>query len=456
MTTSEPQADRRDDDPGEHRTIGQRIRDAVLGEEPDDRRGRDTGYADPDDGRHGHAEHDTTDPGHAGADHLGTGRAHGDYADPDRFDETVHGAGSPASEHIRSADLPPYAGSPAGGTELADPDARGSSADAGRGDLFDDGTDRGDAVRHEGHRDDSYRDDGYRDEGYAGTGNAAGATADEQGRFDEPRVTGGGDEPAAAHIVADDLPGRGDGDRDESYRDEGVRHDAGYDPAGDTGYVDERRAEVDATTGDRDADYDTGRVDRGPDADHGSFGPGTAGLAAGGVAAAGAAAAATHSRRTDDRDDRTGDGRSDDTRFSAVDDTGTVDATPTGRATDDARTGGDRVRSGDPAAEQRAEAVAADDASRGGDGRERLVPADRAREYSTRWDALKGDFVDEPRRAVAQADGLVGELLDEIQRVFTDQRRELEQGFAHDDASTEDLRLALRRYRSFFDRLLSF
>ena len=88
--------------------------------------------------------------------------------------------------------------------------------------------------------------------------------------------------------------------------------------------------------------------------------------------------------------------------------------------------------------------------------RERLVPAERAEDYGSRWDALKGDFVDEPRRAVRQADELVGELLDELQRLFADQRRNLEQGFDHDRASTEDLRLALRRYRSFFDRLLSF
>ena len=84
------------------------------------------------------------------------------------------------------------------------------------------------------------------------------------------------------------------------------------------------------------------------------------------------------------------------------------------------------------------------------------MPAERADEYSSRWDALKGDFVDEPRRAVRQADELVGEVLDELQRLFADQRRGLEQSFDHDQASTEDLRLALRRYRSFFDRLLSF
>jgi hypothetical protein len=84
------------------------------------------------------------------------------------------------------------------------------------------------------------------------------------------------------------------------------------------------------------------------------------------------------------------------------------------------------------------------------------VPAERADDYTSRWDALKGDFVDEPRRAVAQADDLVRELLDEINTLFSNQRRDLEQGFDHDRADTEDLRLALRRYRSFFDRLLSF
>ena len=75
--------------------------------------------------------------------------------------------------------------------------------------------------------------------------------------------------------------------------------------------------------------------------------------------------------------------------------------------------------------------------------------------YAARWDSVKGAFVDEPRQAVAQADALVGELLEEMQRLFSDQRRGLEQGLDTDGTSTEDLRLALRRYRSFFDRLLS-
>jgi hypothetical protein len=88
--------------------------------------------------------------------------------------------------------------------------------------------------------------------------------------------------------------------------------------------------------------------------------------------------------------------------------------------------------------------------------RERLIPKQHADEYGARWDRLKGDFVDEPRRAVAQADALVGELLDELQELFSGQRRDLERDLSNDEASTEDLRLALRRYRSFFDRLLSF
>lgn len=96
-------------------------------------------------------------------------------------------------------------------------------------------------------------------------------------------------------------------------------------------------------------------------------------------------------------------------------------------------------------------------ASAAGDGQpERLVPRDRADAFTARWDNVKSAFVDDPRDAVAKADGLVGELLDELQQLFADQRRKLEQGLDADTTSTEDLRLALRRYRSFFDRLVSF
>ncbi|MHA6623142.1 hypothetical protein [Pseudonocardia sp. DLS-67] len=87
--------------------------------------------------------------------------------------------------------------------------------------------------------------------------------------------------------------------------------------------------------------------------------------------------------------------------------------------------------------------------------REALVPGPRSAAYSARWDEVKGGFVDEPRQAVAAADQLVSELLEELQELFRNQRHDIEQGLAADESSTEDLRVALRRYRSFFDRLLS-
>lgn len=87
--------------------------------------------------------------------------------------------------------------------------------------------------------------------------------------------------------------------------------------------------------------------------------------------------------------------------------------------------------------------------------REALVPQQRSAAYSARWDEVKGGFVDEPRQAVSAADQLVSELLEELHELFRRQRHDIEQGLDANESSTEDLRVALRRYRSFFDRLLS-
>jgi hypothetical protein len=73
-----------------------------------------------------------------------------------------------------------------------------------------------------------------------------------------------------------------------------------------------------------------------------------------------------------------------------------------------------------------------------------------------RWQEVQAAFVDEPRQAVTEADQLVGEVLDEVSRVFRDQRSELEAEWSgNTEPGTEELRQALRRYREFFDRLLS-
>jgi hypothetical protein len=77
-------------------------------------------------------------------------------------------------------------------------------------------------------------------------------------------------------------------------------------------------------------------------------------------------------------------------------------------------------------------------------------------DFRSHWGAIQTGFVDNPRGAVKQADELVAAVMTRLATVFADERVNLEQAWAKgDDVSTEDLRVALRRYRSFFDRLLS-
>ena len=74
-----------------------------------------------------------------------------------------------------------------------------------------------------------------------------------------------------------------------------------------------------------------------------------------------------------------------------------------------------------------------------------------------RWTDVQAGFVDEPRSAVERADSLVAEVMQRLADSFATERKTLEGQWSRgDDVSTEDLRVALRRYRSFFDRLLSF
>jgi hypothetical protein len=86
-----------------------------------------------------------------------------------------------------------------------------------------------------------------------------------------------------------------------------------------------------------------------------------------------------------------------------------------------------------------------------------LFPQNETQDLRTRWDKAQGMFVDEPRKAVEEADALVANAVKRIAELFADERAKLEQQWDRgDNVSTEDLRQALRRYRTFFDRLLSF
>jgi hypothetical protein len=76
--------------------------------------------------------------------------------------------------------------------------------------------------------------------------------------------------------------------------------------------------------------------------------------------------------------------------------------------------------------------------------------------YRTQWDAIQTGFVDEPRKAVHEADALVAVVIKRLSDVFAEEHNSLENQWGKgDQVSTEDLRLALRKYRSFFERLLS-
>ena len=86
-----------------------------------------------------------------------------------------------------------------------------------------------------------------------------------------------------------------------------------------------------------------------------------------------------------------------------------------------------------------------------------LLPQNEVGQLREHWTNIQAAFVDEPRKAVEDADGLVAQAMKRLAETFADERSNLEKQWDQgDQVSTEDLRLALQRYRSFFDRLLSF
>jgi hypothetical protein len=84
-----------------------------------------------------------------------------------------------------------------------------------------------------------------------------------------------------------------------------------------------------------------------------------------------------------------------------------------------------------------------------------LLNSEESEHFRMRWNEIQGKFVDEPRVAVEQADGLVSEVIEQITQMFAREHTWLEgQWNQGNDVSTEDLRKALQRYRSFFNRLV--
>jgi hypothetical protein len=85
-----------------------------------------------------------------------------------------------------------------------------------------------------------------------------------------------------------------------------------------------------------------------------------------------------------------------------------------------------------------------------------LLATDVVNQLQSQWTDIQAGFVDEPRRAVERADGLVADAIKRLAETFANERAQLEgQWDRGGDVSTEDLRQALQRYRSFFSRLLT-
>ena len=85
-----------------------------------------------------------------------------------------------------------------------------------------------------------------------------------------------------------------------------------------------------------------------------------------------------------------------------------------------------------------------------------LLPREQNADFQSRWETIQTGFVDDPRQTVEQADELVANVMQRLAEGFAAERERLEQQWGRgEDVSTEDLRIALQRYRGFFQRLLS-
>lgn len=135
-------------------------------------------------------------------------------------------------------------------------------------------------------------------------------------------------------------------------------------------------------------------------------------------------------------------------------------------AADDADTGEERMRNEqiteDRRKENRAEHRSERDDSRNTsrdtsreDDYVALFEDNEAEQFRAQWLEIQSRFVDDPSVSVKEADDLVADVIKNITRSFADKRISLESQWKSGDVSTEDLRVAMKRYRSFFNRLLT-
>jgi len=83
-----------------------------------------------------------------------------------------------------------------------------------------------------------------------------------------------------------------------------------------------------------------------------------------------------------------------------------------------------------------------------------LIDEEKVTGFRDRWQNVQTGFVDDPKQAVQQADELVAAVISALANTFAEHKSELENQWRQGEPATEELRIALRRYRSFFDQLL--
>ncbi|WP_410672534.1 hypothetical protein [Amycolatopsis sp. cmx-4-68] len=89
-----------------------------------------------------------------------------------------------------------------------------------------------------------------------------------------------------------------------------------------------------------------------------------------------------------------------------------------------------------------------------GDEAPELIDEEKVTGFRDRWQNVQTGFVDDPKQAVRQADELVAAVISALATTFAEHKGELESQWQQGEPATEELRIALRRYRSFFDQLL--
>jgi hypothetical protein len=115
-----------------------------------------------------------------------------------------------------------------------------------------------------------------------------------------------------------------------------------------------------------------------------------------------------------------------------------------------------RSNQGGPATPQARPNGAPREPATGSGGPAPLLSDNEVRDLRSRWTDIQAGFVDKPRQSVENADALVATVMQRLAETFANERSKLEGQWSRgDNVSTEELRVALQHYRSFFDRLLS-